>query len=538
MSGHLNGRLSAFAGTGRLVTLGLRRSRVMLVVWVYALTAYAASTAYGFKKLYDTPASLHDFVAGINGNGAAVAMYGRIHVTASIGGITAWRMAAIGGLLAGVMSVLLVVRHTRGDEEAGRLELVGAGVVGRRAPLTAGLLVGVIANLALAVLSFLALISIGLPVAGSLATGLAWTIPGLCAVAAAGVTAQVAETAQAARTLALAALGVAYLLRAIGDAGRVAWLTWVTPIGWAEQVRAFGGERWWLLALGPAVALVLVAVAYALVERRDLGGGLLAARTGPAEAAPYLNGPLGLAWRLQRGALLAWAAGFAVYGAAVGGILKGIGDLAKDSSDMQDMFARMGGRGSLEDSYTAAMMGIIGMLAAAYAVQVVLRMRTEETAQRLEPLLATRVRRVRWSIGHLLFAVAGPALLLAVAGLTAGLAHGLRVHDLGGQLPRLLGAALVQAPATWVAAAIAVLLFGAVPRLAAAAWGVLGAFLLLGQLGPVLRLSQAVMDLSPFTHVPKLPGGEATATPILALTAVAAVIAAAGLVSLRRRDIG
>jgi ABC-2 type transport system permease protein len=530
--------MNALTGTGQLLKLGLRRSRIMLAVWVYALAAFVASTAYGFKKLYDTPASLHDFVSGINGNGAAVAMYGRIHVTASIGGITAWRIAATGGLLVAVMSILLVIRHTRGDEEAGRLELVGAGVVGRRAPLTAGLLVGVVANLALALVTVIVLIAVGLPATGAVATGLAWTIPGLCFTAVAGVAAQVAETAQAARGIALAAVGVAYLLRAVGDAGRVSWLPWLTPIGWAQEVRAYGADRWWVVGLGAAVAVVIVGAAYALVERRDLGAGLLAARSGPAAAAPYLRSPLALAWRLQRGALLAWLAGFAVYGAVIGGILKGIGDLVKNSSSMRDILARMGGQQSLEDSYAAAMMGLIGLFAAAYAVQAVLRMRTEETAQRLEPLLATRVRRVRWSIGHLLFAAAGSSLLLAVAGLTAGVAHGLRAHDLGGQVPRLLGATLVQAPAAWVAAAIAVLLFGGMPRIAMAAWGVLGAFLLLGQLGPVLKLSQAVMDLSPFTHVPKLPGGDFSGTPVVALTAVAVAISAAGLVGFRRRDIG
>ncbi|GAA4604670.1 exporter of polyketide antibiotics [Actinoallomurus liliacearum] len=530
--------MNALAGTGQLLKLGLRRSRIMLAVWVYALVAYLASTAYGFKKLYDTPASLRDFVSGINGNGATVAMYGRIHVAGSVGGITAWRMAATGGALVGVMSVLLVVRHTRGDEEAGRLELVGAGAVGRRAPLTAGLLVGVVANLALALVSTIALIAFGLPVAGSLATGLAWTVPGLCFTAVAGVTAQLAETAQAARGIALAVVGVAYLLRAVGDAGRVSWLTWLSPIGWAQQVRPYGAERWWVIGLGVVVAVAVVFAAYALVERRDLGAGLLPARPGPADAAPYLRSPLALAWRLHRGALLGWLAGFVVYGAAIGAVLRGLGDLLKNSSGAADLLAKMGGQRGLEDSYVGTVMGVLGLIAAAYAVQVVLRMRTEETAQRLEPLLATRVRRLRWSVGHLLFAAAGPVVLLGVAGLAAGLAHGLRTHDLGTQVPRLLGAAVVQAPAAWVAAAIAVLLFGAAPRLAPAAWGVLGVFLLLGQLGPVLKLGQAVMDLSPFTHVPKLPGAELTATPILALTAVAVAVTAAGLAGLRRRDIG
>ncbi|MCO6009205.1 ABC transporter permease [Actinoallomurus purpureus] len=530
--------MSVLAGTGQLLKLGLRRSRIMLAVWVYALAAYAASTGYGFTKLYDSQESLHDFVSGINGNGATVALYGRILVPGSVGGVTAWRLGAIGGVLVAVMSILLVIRHTRGDEEAGRLELVGAGVVGRRAPLTAGLLVGVVANLALALVTMIVLIACGLPAVGSLAVGLAWAIPGLCFTAVAGVTAQLAETAQAARGIALAVVGVAYLLRAAGDAARVSWLPWLSPIGWSQQVRAYGAERWWVVGLGVVVAVALTGAAYALVERRDLGAGLLPVRPGPAEAAPSLRSPLALAWRLQRGALLAWLSGFAVYGAAIGGVLKGIGDLVKGSSSTRDLLSRMGGQRSLEDSYVGTVMGVLGLIAAVYAVQVVLRLRTEETAQRLEPLLATRVRRVRWSIGHLLFAAAGPVVLLGAAGVAAGVAHGLRVHDLGTQVPRLLGAALVQAPAAWVTAAVALLLFGVVPRLAPAAWGVLGAFLLLGQLGPVLKLSQAVMDLSPFTHVPKLPGADLTVTPIAALTAVAVAVAAVGLAGFRRRDIG
>ncbi|GAB3958849.1 exporter of polyketide antibiotics [Actinoallomurus acanthiterrae] len=530
--------MNALAGTGQLLKLGLRRSRIMLAAWVYALAAYAASTGYGFKSLYDTPQSLRNFTTGINGNGATVAMYGRILVPGSVGGITAWRLAALGGVMVGVMTVLLVIRHTRGDEEAGRLELVGAGVVGRRAPLTAGLLVGVVATLALALVTTIVLIACGLPATGSLAVGLAWAIPGLFFTGVAGVTAQLAETAQAARGIALAVVGVAYLLRAAGDAARVPWLVWVSPIGWSQRVRAYGAERWWLIGLGLVVAIAVVFVAYALVGRRDLGAGLLPVRPGPAEAASSLRSPLALAWRLQRGAFLSWLSGFVVYGVAIGAILKGIGDLVKDSSGTKDLLAKMGGQRGLEDSYIGTVMGVLGVIAAAYAVQVVLRLRTEETTQRLEPLLATRVRRVRWSAGHLLFAAAGPAVLLGLAGAAAGLAHGLRVHDVGTQVPRMFEAALVQVPAAWVTAAIALLLFGVVPRYVAAAWGVLAVFLLLGQMGPVLKLSQAVMDLSPFTHVPKLPGGDLTVTPLAVLTALALAIAAAGLAGFRRRDIG
>jgi ABC-2 type transport system permease protein len=136
------------------------------------------------------------------------------------------------------------------------------------------------------------------------------------------------------------------------------------------------------------------------------------------------------------------------------------------------------------------------------------------------------------------FAVIGSVVLLVLAGFSAGLVHGLRVHDVGHQLPRVLGAALVQLPAAFVLAGVALLLFGLAPRLAVASWGVLGAFLLLGQLGPVLKLAQWAMDISPFTHVPKAPGSAVVATPLLALSAVAMLLAAAGLAGFRERDIG
>jgi ABC-2 type transport system permease protein len=46
------------------------------------------------------------------------------------------------------------------------------------------------------------------------------------------------------------------------------------------------------------------------------------------------------------------------------------------------------------------------------------------------------------------------------------------------------------------------------------------------------------MDISPFTHVPKLPGGTVAAAPLFWLSVMALALGAAGLAALRRRDIG
>ena len=345
-----------------------------------------------------------------------------------------------------------------------------------------------------------------MPATGSIAFALAWFTGGLFLAAVAALTAQLVESARAATGIALSVLGVAYLLRAVGDAGP-SWVSWLSPIGWLQQLRPYADERWWVLGLAMPVIALVAAGGYALAARRDLGAGLLPTRPGPATAASTLRSPFALAWRLQRGLLLGWAAGLAVYGAVIGGVADSVNDLVKDSKGTRDALIRMGGAHGLVDAFIATAMGLLGLAASVYAIQAVLRLRAEESALRAEPLLATRVGRIRWALSHVVFAFGGSAVLLAVAGLAAGVVHGSRTHDLGHQVPRVLGGALVELPAVWVLAGATLVFFGVAPRFAAASWGVLGACLLLGQVGPVLKLAQWAMDPSPFTHIPKIPGG-------------------------------
>src|SRR6476646_3429526 len=433
------------------------------------------------------------------------------------------------------MSVFLVVRHTRADEEAGRLELVGSAAVGRLAALTAALLVALAANVVLAVLLVVVLIVLGLPVAGSIAFALAITTCGLAFAAIAALAAQLAAGARAARGIAIGALGAAYLLRAVGDAsgaGGVSWLTWLSPLGWTEMLRPYTGNRWWVLALPLALTAAATAGAYVLVTLRDHGAGLLPDRPGSATASAWLRAvhrwPLGLAWRLQRGTLYGWTAGFAFTFAASGAAAKGIGSLLGGSSQLRNAFTRLGGQAGITDAYLAAIMSLGGLAAAAYATSAVLRLRAEETGGQAEPLLATAIGRTRWGLSH-----------IAVAVVAAGLGYGLRTGNAGSEVARLLGAAMAQLPASLTVAGVAVVLFGLLPRASVAgAWTVVGVLVLIALFGQVLQLSQPILDVSPFTHVPKLPGAVVTGTPLLWLSLAAVALVAAGLAGLRRRDIG
>ena len=201
------------------------------------------------------------------------------------------------------------------------------------------------------------------------------------------------------------------------------------------------------------------------------------------------------------------------------------------------MFELVGGGTRPSDIFLSAIMGMFALLTGAYAVSTALRLRSEESASRLEPLLVTPVSRLRWAAGHLLFAVLGSAVVLAAAGLASGLVYGLTLGDVGGQLPRMLAAAMVQLPAVWVLAGVTVALFGLRPRLVWGGWAVLAVFGLIWTVAMSVQLSESLLNLSPFNHVPKLPGGEITATPLIWLVAGAATLVAVGLAGFRRRDV-
>jgi ABC-2 type transport system permease protein len=235
--------------------------------------------------------------------------------------------------------------------------------------------------------------------------------------------------------------------------------------------------------------------------------------------------------------LVAWTAGFAILGLLFGGVAEGVGELMRDDPAVQEVFARLGGASGLIDSFFAGVMTIVGLIASAYAVQATLRLRTEETSGRAEPVLATGTARLRWAASHLLFGLLGPGVALLVAGLGAGLAYGAAVGDVGGQVPRLIGAALVQLPAVWVLAAITIALFGLFPRWAAAAWAPPSICLVIVMTTSGTELSRWIKDISPFSHLPQLPGGSASAAPVITLVAIAVVLGVAGLVGLRRRDL-
>ena len=535
--------MNAFAGTASLTSLALRRDRFKLPAYVLGLSLLMLGLLAGIggqdrKALADE--------AELFASTPALRIFG-VASGATEGATTMIRGYLLLAVLAALMSALSVVRHTRQNEETGRAELVGAAVVGRYAGLAAALIVTVGANVAVALLAGLAGIVAGQPALGSCTAGMATGGLGIVFAGVAAVTVQLSSTTRGASGLAAAVLGVAFVVSGIGNMlGHVdasglrlvsAWPAWLSPLGWGQQMRPFGGDDWWPLFLFGLAFAVLVGVAGVLAARRDVGSGILAQRRGAAEASPRLLSPFGLVWRLQRSALLGWTVAMAGFGLVFGAISEEMKDLEGAAADW---YARMGGSDIALDAYQASVIEMAGMAVAIYTVQILLRMRAEEADGRLESVLAASVSRPRWIWSHLLNAGLGALLLLLAFAVSMSVGAAAVLGDLPAQLASLIAAGLVQLPAILLLAGAVVALTGILPRAAGAlSWALLLLSILLGPMfgAAMLQLPGRAQDVSPFTHTPKLPGADFTAVPILGLIVIAAVLVAVGVASFRHRNV-
>jgi ABC-2 type transport system permease protein len=527
--------MSDLTGTASMVRLVLRRDRVRLPVWIVALVGIVYLSAAAVRSTYRNQRQIDAYASTVGESPVGIAMGGPPVALDTIGGILVYETGFTALVGVALMAVFLTVRHTRGDEDEGRTELLRSTVLGRHAPAAAACLVVGGASALVGLGSAASLLTQEVPVEGAVVYGAAILALGVVFTTVALLAAQLMSHARGAVGVSLAVLGAAFLLRAIGDVGD-GTLSWLSPMGWSQQVRAFDDNRWWPLLLSLTLAGALLGVATVLLSRRDLGSGVVPPRPGPADASRWLSGPVGLALRMQRGSIIGWSVGVFVGAAVFGAMSQELKELVDSNPAFAEYFAQSGG-GSLTDAFFASALLIMALLASAFAVGSVLRGRGEESAGRLEPVLATGLSRTRWLLAGLAVTVLGATVVLLSAGLGVGLAHALVSGDAGAVLP-LVGDALVYLPATLLVVGLTVLLFGFAPRLALLAWAVVGLYFVLGWLGGLLRPPAWLLDLSPFTHTPAVPAEELTVAPLVVLVLLAAAAAAAGLAAFRRRDVG
>ena len=519
-------------GTRVFVRAFLRRDRWMMMWWVLGGVLLYFSQAPSADGLYATQAEFDRAAQSMEENVAFIAMTGPARALNTVGGQVAWQSMAFGAIIAGLMSMFIIGRHTRAEEESGRDELVRAAAVGRHAPIMGAVIVAVFANVLMGALVSGSLLAYGLDAEGCLSIGVALILTGLTFTGVALVAAQLTDGTRAMYGITGAALAVSYALRAVGDVAENG-LSWLSPIGWGQAMHPFSGERWWPVVLPLVATAVLLLAALALFARRDVGAGLWPSRPGPPRAGRGLVSPLGLAWRMQRGSIIGWTVGILLLGVSYGSIGDDVEDLM-GSSDLTEQMLQPGS--NITDSFYAFAVVIIAVIAAGFTISSALRPLGEEDAGRVETLLATAQPRRDWLLGHVAMTVLGSVSTLLVGALGLGLGFAMVTGDTDA-ITRYLTPMLSYVAPVLLLGALARLLHGVVPRLAFLGWVGLAFCFVVMFFGELLRFPQAVIDASPFSHLAMAPAEDVRWAPVIVILVLAVALSVAGQLAFRRRDV-
>ena len=529
----------AFAGTAQLLRFGVRRDRVLIPAWGAVFLAYTVGGTSAAVALYPDLASRSQAAAAVNGMPALVAMYGRIWDPTSVGSVAMLKPIGFGGVFAAVFATLLVTRHTRAEEESGRLELVRTQAVGWLAPLASALLLAVGVMALLMLVNGAGVTAAGLPAAGAWAFASSVCLTGILFAVIAGAAVQLTQAARTANMLVFAALAGAFVLRgsadAAGTAASTSWWGWLSPLGWQDQVRPFAGDHVWVLALfAPVIALALL-LAFRLAGARDFDAGLLPTRDGRASASPSLRSVFALCFRLQRALLGVQLVAYALMSMLLGAIVSNIQGML-DSPEVVDLLTRLGGSNRLVDAFTSFEISFASIVTAVCGVALARRFAAEEQAGRIEPVLATAVARWRVMGGFFMMSLTGTAAMQLVLGLGFGLANGMQLNDFS-SFASTLAASLVYLPAIWLVLAITFALMAYAPARSQLTWSVVAIVIVISEFGSMYRWPSALLNVSPFTHVPLMPSHAMAWTPTLLLLLATGLIGGAAFAGYGRRDL-
>lgn len=529
-----------------LLVQRMRRDWLQLTLWILGTVGLAFAGFSGVEQSYGTEQERLSILAAVMAN-PVILLFRGLPSGAEQSAFIVFLLLPFLAIMAAFMSSFLAVRHTRGDEEAGRLEVVGATPAGRWLPTLATVVHGTLANVVLGILIALTFLGNGAEPGGSWLVGWATAVVGLVFLGLGILSAQLMRTSRAANSLTVWILVGTFVIAGIGNAigtpsddlthMESSWLTWLSPFGWAENTRAFDENLWWPTILCLGAFIVFTAVGVALQGARDLGESILPQRPGRASARTGLSSTTGLVTRLSTPATVGWIVGAVVTGAlstALGGVVKQIGG---ENEAIADVLTSLAAEGDLEQAVIVVFFTMVGLLAACAAVQTVARARQEEAHGTAEPVLATPVQRVRWLIDFVVIGFA--AIVLTCAAGVGGAALGLGdAENASGLMQSAVVAAAGQVVAATVFLVVTALIFTIAPRLTIPlGWTLVLAAILLGLFGPLLGLPESATNISPFSVAPQLDGDTVDVRGLWWLVLTIVVAGGASLTLMRRREL-
>ncbi len=536
-----------FSGTWTLIKLILRRDRIKLPLWIIGIVVSLLLMIPLLKNVYGDTKSLTTLFQTFSSNPAGLFLTGPMDAP-TFGGLMTIETLLWWGLVVAFMNTLLIIRHTRQNEEMGAQELILSGQTHHSTGLIAVLIVAFLMNL-------LVVVGLGLgmnAMEDSWGVNNAWLYAlalglfGFSWAAIAALVAQLVESARSANGIVAGLIGVTFIIRGIGDfMGKTdadgllqpIWLSWLSPFGWMQATRSLTFPEWWPLVI-PTFFIVCVApAAFWLLSRRDVGAGILPSRRGRARAATWLKTPLGLAWYLQKNVFIGWLLSVLVMVVTIGMLMPSMSNVYENSEAAKHLVESIGGTGELIPAFLSTMLSIVVLMVFAYAVQGIGKLRSEEASGHLENLLATHLSRLKWLALHGVVVLVGGAFMLVLSGVILAICVNVG-SDYSVDVWEYMLAGFSYFPVLLAFLGGYIFLFGMLPRTAnLVIWTYYGFVAFMAWLGPLLKLDQQIMDVSIMTHLAAAPAEEIIVKPLVIISLAAALLLATGFIMFRHRNI-
>ncbi len=520
-----------------LARRAFRDSRTRTIAFAYLFAIYAYIQPVGYRHAYPTLLSRMAFAHSFASNDALRLFYGYPYDVTAVSGYSAWRVGGTLAIVAAVFGVLAAVRALRTEEDTGRMELVLAAPVGRSTAYWSAMAAVAAGVLILWLAEFVGFVAGGLPAGGSayLALATVSVVPVFVGVGA--VASQLAPTRRIALELGSAMVGLSLLLRVIGDtASGAGWVRWVTPLGWAEELRPFTSPQPVVLLLPVVATALLLAAAARIAQGRDIGTGVLPARDTAAPRLRLLSSPTAQALRSERATLIVWLSSVGAFSLILGTVSASISSVGISKS-LQREIAKLGSGSILTPTgYLAFVFIFFILVVSLFACAQIGAARQEEAEEQLETLLALPVGRRGWLGGRLLLATAGIVAISLVAGVFAwagAVSEGVSVS-----LPRMLEAGANCVPVAVLFLGIAALGYAVAPRATAGiGYGLVAVAFLWDLSGALLGAPRWLVNVTPFAHVGLVPAEPFQTVAAIVMLAIGVAGAALAIGVFQRRDL-
>lgn len=526
-----------------VATVAARASVPFGVLWGSVFGIVVVSSVAGYVAAYPTVESRIALAHSLGSNAGLQALLGPARNIETVAGFTVWRTLGLVNIVGAIWGLLLGTKCLRGEEEAGRWELLLTGRTTRRRATAEAIVGQGVGILALWATTAAIVVIDGrtntadFSIPASLYFALALTCSAAVFFGVGALASQLVGTRRQASGVAASILGVSLVLKIVADsAPSVHWAIWASPIGWIEQLRPLtGAQPIALIPIGLVTAGLCTAVVF-ISAHRDLGASVIRQRDEAPAHLRLLGGPTGLTVRLVRSTAAGWIVGFSAIGLFFGLIAKSAASALADSGSVGGALTRLIGRRGGAEAYLGFAFLLIATMAELVAAGQIVALREEERDARLEGLIVRSVTRRRWIAGHL--GVAATVILCAAvaAGIAAWLGAAIQHTSIG--FATMVTAGLNASAAGLCLLGIGTLVYGVWPRATApAVYGLTALSYLIELVGTVVRANHFLLDLSPLYHLAAAPAEQVNWTSWAILVGVGCGTSLLGAFCFFRRDI-